>query len=313
MDKRQTRTLDAQATTLSKLDQNAPLFVGFSQYPTLKDKIDLGITKSTELSKRKMYLESLTPAEKTNSRFTLAEADLNLSSKMMSLAYVKEDALLYDSVKLNKSAIRVLNDSLFLHKTDILIGAAEDNITDLAEYGETPTSIAAIKALRDTFKAEVGNMIDIQEELTTVNEQLTQQLKQTEKVFKKVDTLVNSMSQSQPAFYNMYWTARARKPTGGSKVSARVKVYDAATNQPLPGATLIVTRIVENGKSLTSGADLVKNVKVRSAGGGVDLKTLPPGVYTFSINYYGYAQQTITVYVNEGVLSKVDFSLNKLD
>jgi hypothetical protein len=312
MDKKQSRTMDSQVKSQSQLNQNAPVFVGFSQYPKLKAQIDTGITKALDLSKKKLYYESLTSAPKTNSRSTLVNASLNLSGKMESLSIINENPQLYDSVKITKSSIKLLNDGLFLQKCELLAEAAEDNETDLEEYGETPATIADYKNLIATFSAEVSNMADIAEQLGNVTEEFAKQLKQNEKVFKKVDSLVNTMSESQPEFYNMYFSARSQKPTGGSKVTAKVKVYDALTNQPLPGATLIV-EMTGNTKALASGADLVKNVKVRSAGGGVDLKALPPGVYTFSVNYYGYTQQTITVYVNEGVLSKVDFPLNKLD
>jgi hypothetical protein len=311
MDKKQTRTLDSEVSTQSKLDQNAPLFAGFSQYPAIKAEIDAAIAKALDLSKQKLNFESLTSAPKTNSRFALVNASLNLSSKVKSLAYINGNSQLYDSVKMTKSSIRLLTDSLFLQKSDLLADAAEDNKTELAEYGETPATIAAYKARRDTFKAEVGNMADIQEQLANVTEQLTQQLKQNEKLFKKVDTLVNSMSESQPAFYNVYWTARAVKPTGSSKVAVKVKAFVAGTNQPLPGSILTVTRI-ENGKALTSGAELVKSVKITSAGGGANLKGLTTGGYIFTVKYAGCNDQVNMVYVNEGVLTRVDMPLNKI-
>jgi hypothetical protein len=69
---------------------------------------------------------------------------------------------------------------------------------------------------------------------------------------------------------------------------------------------------VENGKAFTSSPDLSKNVKVKSAGGGVDLKSFTTGAYLFTVSYAGRADQQTTVYINEGVLTRVDFPLNKI-
>jgi hypothetical protein len=311
MDKKQSRALDSEVKSQSQLNQNAPVFAGFSQYPKLKAQIDAGITKALELSKKKLYFESLTSDSKTNSRSTLVTASLSLSGKMESLSLINENSQLYDAVKITKSSVKLLNDGLFLQKCELLAEAAEDNETDLEEYGETPATIGDYKKLIATFSDEVSNMAIIEEQLANVTEEFAKQLKQNEKVFKKVDSLVKTMSETQTEFYNMYFSARSQKPTGGSKVSATVKVYNAATSKPVIGAMLTIAKI-EEGKALTSGADLVKTVKIRSAGGGVDLKGLTTGAYLFTVTYAGADSQSQTVYVNEGVLTKVDVPLNML-
>jgi hypothetical protein len=311
MDKKETKTLDSQQTSKAQLDQNAPLFAGFSQYPKIKLRIDTGIANSLDLSKRKLYLESLTSDSKTNSRLALINASLTLSSKVESVAYLNEDSQLYDSVKMTRTSLRLLNDSLLLQKCGILADAAEAHEEELAEYEETPETLAAYRGVIESFNNEVSNMAALEEELSNVNQQLTKQLKETEKDFKKVDKLVNTMRESQPAFYNLYWLSRSVKPTPSSKVAAKVKVYNAATSQPVIGAILTVARI-EEGKALTSGADLVKTVKIKSAGGGVDLKGLTTGGYLFTVTYAGADSVSQTVYVNEGVLTRVDVPLNML-
>ncbi len=74
---------------------------------------------------------------------------------------------------------------------------------------------------------------------------------------------------------------------------------------------MTVVRAV-TGKSLTSGPDLSKTVKIKSASGGFQLKSLPTGTYIFRVSYAGYTDQEITVYINEGVLSRVDMPLSKI-
>jgi hypothetical protein len=112
--------------------------------------------------------------------------------------------------------------------------------------------------------------------------------------------------------YSTYQSARTIKYSSGSHVSFKGKVFDAETNQPLPGAVVTLTQQV-NSKSLTAGADLQKTVKVKSAGGGFQLKSLPNGSYTVTVSYFGYADQQVTACVNNGVLTLVLLPLSKIE
>jgi hypothetical protein len=311
MNKTENCRLNMHLASEVKLDENESLFLTYSTYPPLKAAIHEGIIREQNLSKRKMYLESLSSTQKTTSRLLLSDADLDLSSKLMSFASIKGDELLYDAVKLTKTSIRLLSDSLLLQKTEILIGAAEDNLAELTAYDVTEETIAAHTVLYTNFRTEVQNMESAIEELSQVTSLLTQQIKLTEKAFKKVDTIVKSMSKSQPDFCEIYWIARSMKHSGGSKISVKVKVFDAETYQPLPGAMMSVCKI-DNSKALATGPELVKTVKVKSAGGGVDLKSLTTGAYLFTVSYAGCTDQQTTVYVNEGILTRVDFPLSKI-
>jgi hypothetical protein len=108
-----------------------------------------------------------------------------------------------------------------------------------------------------------------------------------------------------------YWKARNLRKPIGSKLVLKGKVFDSATNQPLPGAVVTISQLV-NSKSLTSGPELAKIVKVKSAGGGFQLKSLPNGSYIVTVSYFGYADQQVTAYVNNGVLTLVQLPLSKI-
>jgi hypothetical protein len=123
--------------------------------------------------------------------------------------------------------------------------------------------------------------------------------------------MVENKRVGDPAWYSLYWTTRAMDHSPVSHVSAKGKVYDAVTNQPLPGCILTVCKI-ENGKTLTSGAELMKTAKVKSAGGGFDLKSLTTGDYLFKVTYAGFVDQEVIVYINESVLTRVDLPLSKI-
>jgi len=45
---------------------------------------------------------------------------------------------------------------------------------------------------------------------------------------------------------------------------------------------------------------------------GLQFSSLSTGTYLFKVTYAGYADQEIAVYINDGVLSKVDMPLSKI-
>ena len=167
------------------------------------------------------------------------------------------------------------------------------------------------RALLQNFVNEKQIFVDTRREHYEVTAQLAKQIKTTNFDLKSIDSIVDSLSVSQPVLAGDYWKARdLRKPTG-SKIVFKGKVYDLVTNQPLPGAVMSIVR-TDSMKATSSGADLVKNVKIRAAGGGFQLKSLPAGNYLVTVTYYGYADQQITASVNEGVLTTVELPLSKI-
>jgi hypothetical protein len=60
------------------------------------------------------------------------------------------------------------------------------------------------------------------------------------------------------------------------------------------------------------GVAMRQIIRIESAGGGFDLKSYTTGAYLFTVSYAGYADQVTTVYINEGVLTRVELPLSKI-
>ena len=65
-------------------------------------------------------------------------------------------------------------------------------------------------------------------------------------------------------------------------------------------------------KAKAGGSELTKNVKRTSAKGGFQLQTLPAGTYTITATREGYAELTVTVYINDGEMSDVKLEMVKI-
>jgi hypothetical protein len=196
-------------------------------------------------------------------------------------------------------------------KTRIILSTAQDNIVALADYNVTAQTITEGNQLLENFNTEIQKIEDNKNALKQITGLLNGQIKITNRFFKPVDAMVESMRKSNWAFYCYYWNARTIKKAGGAKIAAKGKVFDSVTKLPMPGALMSIVPYNGNTK-LAAGPDLVKNVKIKSAGGGFQLKSLPTGTYLFKVTYAGYADQETIVYINEGVLTKVEMALIKI-
>lgn len=204
-----------------------------------------------------------------------------------------------------------MSDNEFISISENLLSVAQDNLAQLADRKITAQTFIDDRTLFENFVTERKIFVDTRREHSEVIAQLAKQIKTTNFDLKFINRIIDPLSASQPAVASDYWKARNLPAPIGSKIVLKGRVFDSATNQPLPGAVVTITQLV-NSKSLTSGAELQKTVKVKSAGGGVDLKSFTTGAYLFTVSYAGRAEQQTTVYINEGVLTRVDFPLSKI-
>jgi len=311
MKKEQMNQLTMHHNVQSALNENAALFGPIGAYVAAKAQIDNSISIEQDLANKQMVLKSITTTSKTAARNVLAGYILDLSSKLMSFALVKGDNILYDTVKLNQTVIRVSPDNILVIKARIILSTAQENIAALADYNVTAQTLTEGDKLLEDFNTEIQKIADNKNSLKQITELLNGQIKITNRFFKPVDSMVETMRKSNWAFYCYYRNARTIKKAGGGKVAAKGKVFDSVTKLPMPGAQMSIVPYNGNTK-LAAGPELVKNVKIKSTGGGFQLKSLPTGTYLFKVTYSGYADQETIVYINEGVLTKIDLPLTQI-
>ena len=280
-------------------------------YFDAKLKYDANVVLEKEIAQRQESYKTTSVQSKKEARATASTPLLDLSSKIMSYSLVKGKTALYNDVKLTKTSLNRVSDQQFILIHVKIVKIAEDNLEDLEDQQVTAKTITDNKALLAAFVNEIQIVTDRNSASKQATHELKKQIKVTNASLKVIDSIINSLQLSKPNLYSEYWSARAIKHTSGCKISVKGKVYDAETNQALMGATLTFTPDV-NTKSLISGADLVKIVKVSSAGGGFHLKNVPDGAYTGTVVYYGYADRTFNAYVNNGQITMVMLPLTKL-
>jgi len=283
-------------------------------YFNAKLNYDNSVLLEKELAEKKESFRTTSVIPRNLARGSCNTFLLGISSKLMSYSLGKNNMTMYGDVKLTKSEIKKVSNQKFVSIYKKILKIAADNLADLADYNITAGTITTGENVLQNLLDELQVLIDRKSAYKEYTLELNKQIKITNGYLKTIDPMVNSMEQSEPNLYSRYWDARGIKKTGGSKVVLKCKIFDSVTLQPLPNSIATITAVELTGKSLTSasGADLVKTVKVKSAGGGINLKSLPTGTYQVTVTFAGYATQVVTCYVNEGLLTTVDVPMSKL-
>jgi uncharacterized protein (UPF0147 family) len=303
--------MDMHTNVLGVCNKNQALLATILVYVASKLKLDTNVANENELAALLAKLDQNTAVPKNLARTAASTVFLDLSINLSSYAWNKGDMKLYFEVKFTKTLFKTFSDSEFVRICGNLLTTAGEYIEELADRNITEQTLTDDSALLEDFVSQRQIYVDTRRAHYEATAQLKKQIKTTNFDLKSIDTIIDSLSQSQPVVASDYWKARNMPVPTGSKLVFKGKAYDAVTNQPLPGTFVTITQ-VSNTKALSTGPDLVKNVKIKSAGGGFQLKSLPNGNYLVTASYYGYADYQVLAYVNEGVLTIVELPLTRV-
>jgi len=294
------------------LNENAGKLETITAYPALKARIDESIADEQSLANSQESRKRNSTAAKNYARTAAIEYTLDLSRKVSAYAIIAGNRALLDKARFNATTLKRSSDNKLVLIFETVLACAGDNLENVLEYGVTEQSLSAGAGVLTNLKSEMQNLLLSNSEQKQLTVQLEKQFRNTDEALFTLDAMVETMRQSDPVFHRLYSNARRKKRTSTSKLSARGKVFDAATGLPLPKAKISILSY-NSSKALSSGADLVKNVKIAGALGGFQLKSLATGTYLFRVSYAGYADQDVTVHINEGVLTRVEIQLTKLE
>jgi len=312
MNKRQSAYVSMHGKSSNQIDENLPKFASNPKTPEAITKLGESMTDEKQLAQKQDEYNHSSNVPKAEAHDAAASNIYQTGSKIASFAFDTHNVELQSKVSISLSDLKRLPDNLFISRCETILGCGQQYLTQLTAYQVTAATLAEGKDLLDAFELEIKKQGQRKLERTSINQQLNKQIKTTNKNFEFFDTIVETLRLSDPVFYNQWWNARSLPQMLKTHVSAKLKVYAADTNQPLVGAMVEYAKIEAGGKALTSTPDLVKVVKVKSAGGGLDFKGLTTGAYLFTVTYSGCAPMQTMVYINEGVLTRVSFPLNKV-
>lgn len=251
-----------------------------------------------------------TTAGKTNARENLIVLTADTSRKLVAYATLNKNQELATEIKYTESYLRHLPDTTLAVVPKLIYERAQDHLAALSGYVVTPeTQAALLQAMDDYMLALTAPRIK--------KVSLGQAVKQLEALFAAgdealaaMDVVVEIVRLTAPDFYAGYKLVRKIVESGSRKLAVKGLVTETLSGEPVPGVTISFWPDGDVLKTAATGeASLVKKSAPK---GGFNVSSLPAGTYRVSLQKPGYAEQTLTVFVNDGELTTVDVKLAKV-
>ena len=247
---------------------------------------------------------------KSQLRESLIVTTADYFRKLAAYAKFTSNVTLAEEVKIPESKLRQAADTAVKDYAQIAYDRAQTNIVALSSYGITATTQTSLSVAISAYNASIGKPGVSRAESGKTTKQLKTLFKAADAALANMDTAVEIVRLTQVDFYNAYQKARKIIYNGIGSLALKVLVTDATTGEPLKGATVSLAPegVAAKAKATSAKPDIVKKTAEK---GGFNIKTLPAGIYTVTIQKVGYADQVTTVAVSDGEMSQLNVQLVK--
>ena len=236
------------------------------------------------------------------------------SRKLTAYAKFTGNTVLLKEIKISETELKRQADADLKTKAQEIYDRAQANVAALATYGITAASQTALLNAINAFNAAIPKPRLGIDERKQATQQLVVLFDTMNTTLVNIDTAVAIVKNAQPVFYKGYITARKVIRTGSKTVSVKGLVTDAATGEPIKGVT--VTFALDGGtpmaaRSAKAGAHTAAVTKKTAEKGGLQVKSLPTGTYIVTLRKAGYADEVVTIYVNDGEMTVLNVSISR--
>ena len=292
------------------LTANATITRALPNYAGFNTAFNNSIASIQNFAEQQNFDKTGIAVNKGQSRSTLVLLTVDTSRKLTAFATFTNNQVLLNETKYSESELKRSPDTSLRDIAQGVYNRAQANLTALTTYGVTAATQTALQTAITAFvtaipKPRLG--ITDKKQSTT---QLVNFFKAADAALDNIDTVVEIIRITQPNFYNGYKSARKLIEMGNGSLSVKGFVIDAISGEPIKGASLSFVIGDNEVKSRSAKATEVL-VKKSAEKGGFNIKTLPAGMYTVTIQKNGYAVQTETIAVSDGELTELKISLSK--
>ena len=249
-------------------------------------------------------------SNKKQLRLNLIASAADTARKLTSFAKLTENYILLGEINYSESDFKNFSDIEARDKAQVLYGKAQEHLTELPVYGITEETQLILQNNISSFSGViVAPRIGITNK-SQATKQLASLFQTAATALEKMDAAVEIVKLTEPVFYDGYKSVRKVIRKGTGKLAVKGLVTDSQNGEPVKGVT--VSFWLDGDLSNVIVADepplLVKKTADK---GGFNIASLPGGTYRTILRKAGYAEQTLTIYVNDGELTVVDVALEK--
>jgi hypothetical protein len=310
MNKTQESRFNMYHATVDFCEQSTPVL---GSLPTFSDNLTKlkGINDQIYIfgSEQSRNISGTTVAKK-DLRTNLENIAADSARKAMAFATVTKNPVLFQEVNYAISDLQRMPDSLLIDTTTIIHSRIEANLLAMVAYQVTAASQEEFLQAINDYKASLATprITKVSQKVATAK--LAELFKNGDAVLKEMDAVVEIIRSTQMDIYLGYKSARKVIETGTGKLAVKGRITDSQNGEPVKGVTVSFWPDGDLTKAIAaSEAPLM--VKKTADKGRFMIKSLAAGVYRATLQKVGYAELTLTVYVNDGELTTMDVELAK--
>lgn len=237
--------------------------------------------------------------QKDNYRKTALQKAVEISHTIQVYAKKTGNEVLANEIYYTESTLKNMSDNDLDTTLAVIYKSTDANKDKLASYGITPMKITDFKAAADAFKVAIGTPKGGTLGRKQSTDQLTVLFDAEMSTIDDVDSMMDGFKFSNPALYNEYQNNRKINYISGS-LMVNASITDAETGTGLPGVKmefmLDQTLVLE---------------KTTGVAGGMNVKSLAPGIYIVKLSKIGYVTQQVQLNVAGDKLVTLNVSMAK--
>jgi hypothetical protein len=310
MNKKQENRFSMYLATVDFCEKNtdftAPLpnfSANFTKLKTTSDRIHL-------IAETQAADSSGTTIGKNNYKENLIVVAADTSRKLTAFAKLSKNQKLLKEISFTESDLRHLPDTILPNTAKLIYDRAQTYLPSLADYlVTTETQAVLLQAITDYKLALASPRVEKVSQVQATK-QLAELFVTGDEALANMDAVVEIVRLTQANFYTGYKSVRKIIEAGNGKLSVKGLVTDGQTGKPVKGVA--ISFWLDGDATKTYAADEASLVKKTANKGGFYVNWMPAGTYRITLQKAGYAEQTLTVYVNNGELTTVDVKLAKV-
>lgn len=302
--------LNMQLTTAKFCDESG---TALSTLPAYSSNLQILFTTNQQIQEISGFQGTGTngiTSNKKQLRQNLNASASDTARKLTSFAKLTDNYTLLGEINYSESDFKNFSDIEARDKAQVTYNKAQEHLPELPVYGINEETQTILQNNINSFSnVMVAPRIGITNK-SQATKQLADLFKTATAALEKMDAAVEIVKLTEPVFYNGYKSARKVISKGTGKLAVKGTVTDALSGEPVAGVTISFWPDGDVLKTAATGeASLVKKT---AAKGGFNVSSLPAGTYRVILQKPGYAEQTLTIFVNDGELTEVDAQLAKV-
>ena len=288
----------------------------FKHLPTFNDEILIldGLTRSMHGKIQDLVgkTQDFTTA-KNMAKIPMVEKTLSHAAYIYAYAGVHRDFIIPNVVKVTYSSLMRLRDNKLGDVCRAILKLVIQMSDQLSPYGLIPELSTNLDSLIADYESKLIGTPEYNASQNSIKGSLKSDYdKACDLANKTLDPLVELLKDTKPGIYSEYGNMRKIILKAGRTLSLKGKAINASTGDAIWGAIVSITRVENPDSKGKTDTDVQKTVKRTSTRGGFQISSLPSGTYIITVTKAGYTSEPITVYINDGEMTRVVIKMVKL-